>query len=58
MGFNIKDNGIRYYNFDIVPYFELSILLLQRESHIATCGAKGSGDPDPSDIKPKTHAEE
>ena len=36
VGFNIKDNGIRYYNFDIVPYFELSILLLQRESHIAT----------------------
>ena len=35
-GFNIKDNGIRYYNFDIVPYFELSILLLLRESHIAT----------------------
>ena len=35
LGFNIKDNGIRYYNFDIVPYFELSILLL-RESHIAT----------------------
>ena len=32
-GFNIKDNGIRYYNFDIVPNFELSIL---RESHIAT----------------------
>ena len=35
-GFDIKDNGIRYYNFDIVPYFELSILLLLRESHIAT----------------------
>ena len=35
-GFNIKENGIRYYNFDIVPYFELSILLLLRESHIAT----------------------
>ena len=35
-GFNIKDNGIRYYNFDIVPYFELSILLLLQESHIAT----------------------
>ena len=35
-GFNIKDNGIRYYNFDIVPYFELSILLLLRKSHIAT----------------------
>ena len=34
-GFNIKDNGIRYYNFDIVPCFELSILLLLRESHIA-----------------------
>ena len=27
-GFNIKDNGIRYYNFDIVSCFELSILLL------------------------------
>ena len=27
-GFNIKANGIKYYNFDIVPYFELSILLL------------------------------
>ena len=27
-GFNIKDNGIRYYNFDIVPCFELYILLL------------------------------
>ena len=26
-GFNIKDNGIRYYNFDIVLCFELSILL-------------------------------
>ena len=36
IGFNIKENGIRYYNFDIVPYFELSILLLLRESHIAT----------------------
>ena len=35
-GFNIKDNGIRYYNFDIVPCFELSILLLLRDSHIAT----------------------
>ena len=35
-GFNIKDNGIRYYNFDIVPCFKLSILLLLRESHIAT----------------------
>ena len=35
-GFNIKDNGIRYYNVDIVPCFELSILLLLRESHIAT----------------------
>ena len=35
-GFNIKDNGIRYYNFDIVLYFELAILLLLRESHIAT----------------------
>ena len=34
--FNIKDNGIRYYNFDIVPCFELFILLLLRESHIAT----------------------
>ena len=34
-GFNIKDNTIRYYNFDIVPYFKLSILLLLRESHIA-----------------------
>ena len=27
-GFNIKDNGIRYYYFDIVPCFELYILLL------------------------------
>ena len=27
-GFNIKDNGIRCHNFDIVPCFELSILLL------------------------------
>ena len=35
-GFNIKDNRISYYNFDIVPCFELSILLLLRESHIAT----------------------
>ena len=35
-GFNIKDNGIRYYNFDIIPCFELSILLLLWESHIAT----------------------
>ena len=35
-GFNIKDNGIRYYNFDIVPCFELSILLLLCESHITT----------------------
>ena len=35
-GFNIKDNGIRYYNFDIVPCFELLILLLLQESHIAT----------------------
>ena len=35
-GFNIKDNGVKYYNFDIVPCFELSILLLLRESHIAT----------------------
>ena len=35
-GFNIKANGIRYYNFDIVPCFELSILLLLRESHIAS----------------------
>ena len=35
-GFNIKDNGIRYYNFDIVSCFELSILLLLRESHIVT----------------------
>ena len=35
-GLNIKDNGIWYYNFDIVPYFELSILLLLRESHIST----------------------
>ena len=34
--FNIKDNGVKYYNFDIVPCFELSILLLLRESHIAT----------------------
>ena len=34
--FNIKDNGIRYYNFDIVPCFELSILLLLQESHITT----------------------
>ena len=33
--FNIKDNGIRYYNFDIVKFFELSILLLLQESHIA-----------------------
>ena len=35
-GFNIKNNGIRYYNFDIVPCFELSILLLLRKSHIAS----------------------
>ena len=35
-GFNIKDNRIRYYNFDIIPCFELSILLLLRKSHIAT----------------------
>ena len=35
-GFNIKDNGIRYYNFDIIPCFELLILLLLRESHITT----------------------
>ena len=35
-GFNIKDNGIRYYNFDIVPCFELSVLLLLQESYIAT----------------------
>ena len=35
-GFNIKENGIKYYNFDIVLYFELPILLLLRESHIAT----------------------
>ena len=35
-GFNIEDNGVKYYNFDNVPYFELSILLLLRESHIAT----------------------
>ena len=34
-GFNIKDNRIMYFNFDIVPYFELSILLLLQESHIA-----------------------
>ena len=34
--FNIKDNGVKYYNFDIVPCFELSILLLLQESHIAT----------------------
>ena len=34
-GFNIKDNRIMYFNFDIFPYFELSILLLQQESHIA-----------------------
>ena len=34
--FNIKDNGVKNYNFDIVPCFELSILLLLRESHIAT----------------------
>ena len=33
-GFNIKDNGIRYYNFDIVTCFELFILLLLQESHI------------------------
>ena len=35
-GFNIEDNGVKYYNFDNVPYFELFILLLLRESHIAT----------------------
>ena len=35
-GFNIKDNGIRYYNFDIIPNFELFIFLLLRESHIVT----------------------
>ena len=34
--FNIKGNGIRYYNFDIVTCFKLSILLLLQESHIAT----------------------
>ena len=34
-GFNIKDNRIMYFNFDIVPYFELSILLLLQKSHIA-----------------------
>ena len=34
--FNIKDNGVKHYNFDIVPCFELSILFLLRESHIAT----------------------
>ena len=35
-GFNIKDNEIMYFNFDIVSCFELSILLLLQESHIAT----------------------
>ena len=35
-GLNIKDNEIKYYNFDIVPCFELSILLLPRESYIST----------------------
>ena len=34
-GFNIKDNGIRYHNSDIVTCFELFILLLLQESHIA-----------------------
>ena len=34
--FNIKGNGIRYYNFDIVKCFEFSILLLLQENHIAT----------------------
>ena len=34
-GFNIKDNEIMYFNFDIVSCFELSILLLLQESHIA-----------------------
>ena len=36
LGFNIKNNGIRYYNFNIVPYFELSILLLLLENYITT----------------------
>ena len=35
-GFNIKENGIKYYNFDFALCFELPILLLLRESHIAT----------------------
>ena len=35
-GFNIKGNAIRYYYFDIVPCFELSILLLLRKSHNAS----------------------
>ena len=34
--FDVKDYRISYYNFDIVPCFELSILLLLRESYIAT----------------------
>ena len=38
-GFNVKDNEVRCYNFDIVPCFELFTLLLPRlskvESHIA-----------------------
>ena len=36
LGFNIKNNGIRYYNFNIIPYFELSILLLLLENYITT----------------------
>ena len=36
LGFNIKNNGIKYYNFNIVPYFELSILLLLLENYITT----------------------
>ena len=35
-GFNIKHNGIKYYNFNMVPCFELSILLLLQKSYIAT----------------------
>ena len=43
-GFNIKDNGIRCYNFDIVPCFELSILLLLQLSKIK-CGDRSINGP-------------
>ena len=31
---------------------------ISKSCHIDTCGAKGSGDSSPFDIKPKAHAEE